>query len=86
MHPLGTVERFSRETDWRKPAPAMITTAAEELGIDLHRSWAVGDKARDIDAAVAAGVPNGRCILIGPDGDAPDLAAATGRILEETSL
>jgi len=81
MHPLGSVERFSRETEWRKPAPGMIAAAAAELGIDLARSWAVGDKTRDIDAGVASGIPSEQCILVGVDGDAPDLATAARRIL-----
>lgn len=41
--------------DCRKPAPGMLLRAAEELGIDLGRSFLVGDRWRDIDAGVAAG-------------------------------
>jgi len=83
MHPLGSVERFTRETEWRKPAPGMITAAASELGIDLAQSWAVGDKTRDIDAGVSAGIPNEQCILVGVEGDAPDLSTAAQHILAE---
>ena len=83
-HPEGSVDEYAREHPWRKPAPGMITTAAAELGIDLSRSWAVGDMTRDVDAGVAAGIANDRCILIGPEGDAPDLAAAVAHIVEES--
>ncbi len=45
----------------RKPAPGMLTDAAQALGLDLARSWMVGDRAGDIDAGHAAGC---RTILI----------------------
>jgi D-glycero-D-manno-heptose 1,7-bisphosphate phosphatase len=41
--------------DCRKPRPGMLTRAARELGIDLKRSWMVGDRWRDIDCGHAAG-------------------------------
>ncbi len=39
----------------RKPAPGMLTDAARALGIDLARSWMIGDRAGDIDAGHTAG-------------------------------
>ena len=42
--------------DCRKPKPGLLLRAARELGIDLARSWMVGDSARDVAAARAAGV------------------------------
>lgn len=39
----------------RKPAPGMLLAAACDLGIDLSRSYMIGDRWRDIDAGVAAG-------------------------------
>ena len=41
--------------DCRKPRPGMLTRAARELGVDLKRSWMVGDRWRDIDCGHAAG-------------------------------
>ena len=41
--------------DCRKPKPGMLTHAAKEMGIDLQRSWMVGDRWRDIDCGHAAG-------------------------------
>ncbi|NNE90229.1 MAG: HAD-IIIA family hydrolase [Verrucomicrobiales bacterium] len=39
-----------------KPDPEMIHAAAEELGIDLARSWMIGDADRDILMGKAAGL------------------------------
>jgi D-glycero-D-manno-heptose 1,7-bisphosphate phosphatase len=39
----------------RKPAPGMLVHAADTLGIDLVRSFLVGDKASDIEAGRRAG-------------------------------
>lgn len=41
----------------RKPSPEMILRAASEHGLDLSRSWLVGDHDRDIEMARNAGVP-----------------------------
>ena len=43
------------DCDCRKPRPGMLLHAAEELGIDLRRSWMIGDRWRDIDCGAAAG-------------------------------
>ena len=45
----------------RKPAPGMLLQAAEELGIDLAKSFMVGDAATDVQAGLAAGT---RVILL----------------------
>lgn len=45
----------------RKPAPGMILEAAAEHGIDLTRSWMIGDKALDIACGRNAGC---RTILV----------------------
>jgi D-glycero-D-manno-heptose 1,7-bisphosphate phosphatase len=39
----------------RKPRPGLLMAAAERLAVDLHRSFLVGDRAKDIDAGRAAG-------------------------------
>lgn len=41
----------------RKPSAEMILRARDEHGIDLSRSWLVGDHDRDIQMAINAGVP-----------------------------
>lgn len=40
----------------RKPEPGMLLAAARELGLDLTRSWMIGDRWRDMDAGARAGV------------------------------
>ncbi len=40
----------------RKPEPGMLLDAARALGLDLARSWIVGDRWRDIDCGRRAGV------------------------------
>lgn len=66
FHPKGTVPLFTREHPWRKPAPGMILAAAGDLGLDLSRSWLIGDAERDIQCGVAAGIDAARCLRIGP--------------------
>lgn len=46
-----------------KPKPGMLVRAAREHGLDLERSWMVGDSWRDVAAGKAAGC---RTILVGP--------------------
>jgi D-glycero-D-manno-heptose 1,7-bisphosphate phosphatase len=41
--------------DCRKPKPGMILAAAGELGIDLAKSFMVGDRKSDVEAGRAAG-------------------------------
>ncbi len=40
----------------RKPQPGLLLTAAQDLNLDLHRSYLVGDRYKDIDTAANAGV------------------------------
>lgn len=42
----------------RKPKPGLLVQAANELGIDLSKSYLVGDRWRDIAAGQAAGCVN----------------------------
>lgn len=48
-------EHFGHPCGCRKPRPGLILRAAAELKIDLHRSYVIGDRWRDIDCACAAG-------------------------------
>lgn len=84
-HPHGTNPRFADHHPWRKPGPGMVLAAADELCLDLAHSWMVGDKQRDLDAAIGAGIDPARTIRITDDGPAPrcapDLGAAAEHIL-----
>jgi D-glycero-D-manno-heptose 1,7-bisphosphate phosphatase len=48
-------ERYGDPCDCRKPKPGMVLGAAATHGIDLSRSFLVGDRWRDVDCAHAAG-------------------------------
>lgn len=75
----------------RKPNPGMLLRAAEEHGVDLSRSWMIGDKALDLGAGRNAGcrvalVLTGYGSEVDPglaDLVAGDLGAAVDRILAE---
>jgi D,D-heptose 1,7-bisphosphate phosphatase len=54
-HEDGEVSEFSIECDCRKPKPGLILRAAREHGIDLTRSWMVGDILNDVEAGNRAG-------------------------------
>lgn len=45
----------SETSDCYKPRPGMLLEAAEQHGIDLKRSYIVGDRWRDVGAGQAAG-------------------------------
>ncbi len=49
----------------RKPRPGMLLRAAGRLGLDLSRSWIVGDSARDMKAGHAAGLAGGVLVATG---------------------
>jgi len=46
---------FGSVCECRKPRPGMILKSASELGIDLSKSWMIGDGLVDIQAGRAAG-------------------------------
>lgn len=55
-HPEARIERFRQMHGDRKPEPGMILRAFSDLRIDRERSFLVGDKQSDLDAARRAGV------------------------------
>lgn len=64
----------------RKPNPGLFLKAAAAYGLDMPACVSVGDRERDIRAAVAAGV--GRNVLFST-GDSPTLATARVETLAE---
>ncbi|MFZ5812747.1 MAG: D-glycero-beta-D-manno-heptose 1,7-bisphosphate 7-phosphatase [Thermodesulfobacteriota bacterium] len=61
-HPMHGKGPYRVSCGCRKPQPGLILRAGEELGIDVRRSFLVGDKQSDMEAGRTAGV--GRCILV----------------------
>jgi D-glycero-D-manno-heptose 1,7-bisphosphate phosphatase len=54
-HPNATLPQYRLECECRKPRPGMLLQAADEQGIDLSRSYMVGDRITDIIAGQRAG-------------------------------
>ena len=52
-HPEGTVEAFAVECDCRKPGTGMLEQAARDWPLDLERSFLIGDRDGDMEAAAA---------------------------------
>ncbi len=50
-HPEAAIEQYRIACQCRKPFPGLIRTAAADLGIDVARSWVIGDKSCDIELA-----------------------------------
>ena len=61
-HPEAVLEQYRQACDCRKPRPGMLQHAAKIMDLDLSRSFGVGDKWHDVQAAAAAGAKG---ILVG---------------------
>ncbi|MBI3814771.1 MAG: D-glycero-beta-D-manno-heptose 1,7-bisphosphate 7-phosphatase [Nitrospinae bacterium] len=57
-------EEYRKNCNCRKPNPGMIETAAEELNIDIKKSYVVGDKVSDVQLAHNVGA-KGILVLTG---------------------
>lgn len=62
---VGVGGAYASDHAWRKPRGGMIRAAAQDLGLDLGRSWLVGDAQRDVDAALDAGMKAERALVVG---------------------
>ena len=56
-HPAGTVAGYLEDHPWRKPAPGMIHDLMQHWPVRHAGSFVIGDRASDIEAARAAGLP-----------------------------
>lgn len=98
-HPSVGQPPYRLDCDCRKPRPGLIRRAAQELEIDLERSWMIGDRYSDVELARNAGV-RAAFVMSGygrgewefqragwrtePDLVAEDLLEAVRKITEET--
>lgn len=60
----------------RKPAPGMLLEAARKHGIDLTRSFVIGDRMMDVEMAHAVGA---RAVLVPEPGDQYHVASEMAR-------
>lgn len=93
-HPEAKAKEFKVNCECRKPKPGMLLQAAQDMEIDLSRSWMIGDGLTDVKAGKEAGC---KTILLGkmkcelchlmdeqdasPDAIFPDLEEAAAFII-----
>jgi len=56
FHEEGTIARYTRDSYDRKPKPGMLIRAMTDFPVIKERSFLIGDKQADLDAAKAAGM------------------------------
>ena len=56
FHEEGTIARYRKDSFDRKPKPGMLIRAMTDFPVIKERSFLIGDKQADLDAAKAAGV------------------------------
>ena len=59
-HPTEGQPPYRVRCGCRKPLAGMLVRAAAELGLDLARSYMVGDKLTDVEAGARAGLGCGQ--------------------------
>jgi D-glycero-D-manno-heptose 1,7-bisphosphate phosphatase len=77
--PDGVVRAYARACDCRKPKPGLFQRASARHGVSVSTSVAIGDKERDVEAALAAGC--GRAFLVSADRSVETRATAVYRTL-----
>lgn len=56
FHPDAAILGYRTPHPWRKPEPGMILDLLSHWEVDKYLSFLIGDSARDIEAATAAGI------------------------------
>lgn len=62
-HPEAVLDGYRMRCECRKPKPGLLLRAADELGIDVQRSYMVGDALTDVQAGTMSGC---RTVWLGP--------------------
>jgi D-glycero-D-manno-heptose 1,7-bisphosphate phosphatase len=90
-HIEGIIERYKKECHCRKPNPGMIEEATRNFGIDLGKSFVIGDKILDVETGRRTGCrtillvseePPNKEMTASPDHVAPDLYEAVQWLLD----
>lgn len=63
-HPDGNTDKYRSDDPWHKPNTGMARYAAGILGLDLHKSYVVGDRLEDMTLAGRIGA---HAVHVGPD-------------------
>lgn len=79
-HPVEGLGDYKKDCNCRKPRPGMIQQAILQFNLAPLQSFAIGDNARDVAAAQAAGVKT--AFRIGDPG-VPDLATAARLAMQQ---
>ena len=85
-HHPGAVAATDRDCSCRKPAPGLLLRAASELNIDLATSIMVGDQPSDYAAAIAAGLPQDRVVILDDQSTPASLEGRIGALLRRLGL
>jgi D-glycero-D-manno-heptose 1,7-bisphosphate phosphatase len=82
-HPSAGDAPYRRECACRKPRSGLLELAERELGLDLARSWMIGDALRDLQAGELVGV---RGILVATGKGAREAAKLSDERRARTTL
>lgn len=82
-HPENGAPPYRRACQCRKPGSLLLSFAARDLGLDLGRSWIVGDARRDLQAGLALGV---RALLVATGKGQRERAALSPEMLKSVGL
>jgi D-glycero-D-manno-heptose 1,7-bisphosphate phosphatase len=86
-HPRGIMPEYSGRCECRKPSPHFLLQAQRNFGLDLDRSWMIGDRETDMQCGQAAGAKTIQVFaestvpIAGADRIASNLTAAVSFIL-----
>ena len=73
-HPDGIIREYSGPCECRKPSPYFLLQAKNRFGLDLAKSWMIGDRETDVLCGRAAGV---RTIRVAEDHPVPEPSRPT---------